>query len=54
MFKIAVSVPGIARQWLFQVARDAGASFALIHRDDEGLYYTIKKNIVGGPSIIYM
>ena len=53
LFKVAVSVPGIARRMLFDSALKTGSSFSLIHRDDDDLYYTIKKNIVGGPSIIF-
>ena len=53
LFKVAVSVPGIARRWLFQTAHDAKTSFALIDARDDDLYYTIKQNIVGGPSIIF-
>ena len=53
IFKIAISVPGVARRWLYDSAKRAGSSFSLIHRDDEDLYYVIKKNIVGGPSVIF-
>ena len=53
LFKVAVSVPGIARRWLFQTAHDAKTSFGLVHPQDDDLYYTIKQNIVGGPSIIF-
>ena len=31
LFKIAISVPGIARNWLFNIARDKNIAFALIH-----------------------
>ena len=53
LFKVAVSVPGIARRWLFQTAHDAKTSFALLDSLDDDLYYTIKQNSVGGPSIIF-
>ena len=53
LFKIAISVPGIARNWLFNIARDKNIAFALIHQDDSDLYYTIKANLTGGPSIIF-
>ena len=53
LFKVVVSVPGIARRWLFQTAHDAKTSFALIDPRDDDFYYTIKQNIVGGPSIIF-
>ena len=53
MFKDAVSVPGIARRWLYKTAQEYGTSFGLIHQQDEDLYHTIRKNIVGGPSIVF-
>ena len=53
LFKVAVSVPGIARRWLFQTAHEAKTSFGLIQPQDDDLYYIIKQNIVGGPSIIF-
>ena len=53
LFKVAVSVPGIARRWLFQTAHEAKTSFGLIQPRDDDLYYIIKQNIVGGPSIIF-
>ena len=52
LFKVAVSVPGIARRWLFKTAHEAKTSFGLIQPQDDDLYYIIKQNIVGGPSII--
>ena len=42
LFKVDVSVPGIARRWLFQTAHDTKTSFALIDTQDDDLYYTIK------------
>ena len=53
LFKVAVSVPGIARRWLFQTSHNAKTNFGLIQPQDDDLYYTIKQNIVGGPSIIF-
>ena len=53
LFKVAVSVPGIAPRWLFQTANAANVNFALLDHRDDDLYYTIKQNIVGGPSIIF-
>ena len=50
LFKVAISVLGIARRWLFKTVHDAKASFALIHPKDH-LYYTIKQNIVGGSRL---
>ena len=53
MFKISVSVPGLARQMLFECGRKDGASFALFDEANSDLYRTIKQNIIGGPSIIF-
>ena len=35
------------------MAHDAKTSFGLVHPQDDDLYYAIKQNIVGGPSIIF-
>ena len=51
MFKVSISVPGLARRILFDKAGDT--KFALVDKDNQDLYYLIKKNIVGGPSIIF-
>jgi len=53
MFKISVSVPGLARQMLFECGRKDGASFALFDEANSDPYRTIKQNINGGPSIIF-
>ena len=53
VFKTAISVPGIARQLLFKSARDQNASFALFEEGNKDLYQTVKRNIVGEPSIIF-
>ena len=53
IFKTALSVPGIARQMLFDTARKQGAEFFLFDEKNNDLFHTVKTNIVGGPSIIY-
>ena len=53
LFKVAISVPGLARKMAFKAAREFGAHFSLLHQDDDDLFFTLKKNIVGGPSIIF-
>ena len=53
VFKTAISVPGVARQMLFDVASKAGASFALFDEKNKDLFYTVSNNLVGGPSIIF-
>ena len=52
IFKVSISLPGIARQMVFECGRQAGASFALFDDSNKDLYYTVKQNIIGGPSII--
>ncbi|KAK3098713.1 hypothetical protein FSP39_022331 [Pinctada imbricata] len=53
IFKVAMTIPGIARQMLFQASKESGASFSLFGEKDKDLFKTIKNNIVGGPSIIF-
>ena len=48
VLKTAMSVPGIARQLLFQSSRERGAEFALIDPRNAQLHRTITDNIVGG------
>ena len=38
---------------IFQAAKDAGATFSLFNQKNKDLFYKIKNNIVGGPSIIF-
>ncbi|MEW8545912.1 MAG: hypothetical protein AB2693_20510 [Candidatus Thiodiazotropha sp.] len=52
VFKDCISVPGVARKMLFQCAKKARGSFALIDKRDEDLYHKIKASLVGGPSIV--
>ena len=53
IFKVSISVPGVARRMLFDIAKKAGATFAICDAKNADLYKTIKNNIVGGPSIIF-
>ena len=53
IFKTAISVPGIARQMVFQSANEQGAYFSLIDKKNSDLYFTMLSNIVGGPSLIF-
>ncbi|KAK3109123.1 hypothetical protein FSP39_023489 [Pinctada imbricata] len=53
IFKIAMSAPGIARKMLFDTAKREGAEFTIFDERNKDLYHCIKRNIVGGPSIIY-
>ena len=49
--KRTISVPGIGRKMLFQNSQNA--LFLLCGKNDQDLYKTVKKNIIGGPSIIF-
>lgn len=53
IFKCSISVPGLARQMLFESGRKEGAVFSLFDKSNEDLYDTVKQNIIGGPSIIF-
>ena len=50
IFKDGVSVPGLTMKYLFS---DLDCYFTLFNEKDKDLYYTMKDNIVGGPSIIF-
>ena len=51
MFKDGVSVPGLTMKYLF--SNVAGTYFPLFLEKDKDLYYTMKDNNVGGPSVIF-
>ena len=51
MFKDGVSVPGLTMKYLF--SNVAVTYFSLFSEKDKDLYYTMKDNNVGGPSIIF-
>ena len=53
VFKTAISVPGIARQLLFKTVRNLNANFALFDEANKDLFQTVKRNIIGRPSIIF-
>ena len=53
IFKVSISVPGLARHMLSESGRKAGASFTLLDEKNKVLNYTIKRNIIGGPNIIF-
>ena len=52
MFKDGISVPGLTNKFLFDSITD-GSFFSLIGEKDKDLYETIRKNLVGGPSIVF-
>ena len=51
IFKDGVSVPGLTMKYLFSNIPDT--YFSLFTEKDKDLYYTMKNNNVGGPSIIF-
>ena len=51
MFKDGVSVPGLTMKYLF--SNIPKVYFSLFAEKDKDLYYTMKDNNVGGPSIIF-
>ena len=53
VFKVSISVPGLARKLLFDTAKREGVTFALFGKEDEDLYRTVKQNLTGGPSIVF-
>ena len=50
IFKDFLTLPGVARKMLFNSSK---SKFSLINSDNADLYYTPRKNIVGGTSIIF-
>jgi hypothetical protein len=50
MFKDAISLPGLAYKMLLSCTKD---KFSLFKEEDKELFYLLKRNIVGGPSIIF-
>ena len=53
IFKNAISLPGVARRMLFDVAKNNGAVFSLFDEHNKDIYHCVKANLVGGPSIIF-
>ena len=51
IFKDGVSVPGLTMKYLF--SNVPNTYFSLFSEKDKDLYYTMKDNNVGGPSIIF-
>ncbi|XP_071793479.1 uncharacterized protein [Asterias amurensis] len=52
MFKSAISVPGLSLRYLF-LTLPKDTYFSLIDEANKDCLYTIKRNIVGGPSIVF-
>jgi hypothetical protein len=54
MFKVSVSVPGLARQMLFECRRKDGASFALFDEANSDPYRTINKTSLENPRLSFI
>ena len=52
MFRCAISVPGLSLRYLF-LTLGPEVYFSLIDKTNADLYYKIKDNVVGGPSIVF-
>ena len=50
LFKDYVTLPGVTRKLLYASTE---SNFSLINQQNVDLYYTYRKNIVAGPSIIF-
>ena len=53
VFKTAISLPGIARQKLYDIAMRNGAQFALVDKSNADLHHLLTRNLFGGPSVIF-
>ena len=53
MLKDCISIPGVAVKWKFDCLTDVNIDIPLISKSNADLYHTVKKNIVGGPSIVF-
>ena len=53
IFKIAISTPGIARKLLTETAKKKNIYFSIIDAKNKDLFFKIRNNLTGGPSIIF-
>ena len=53
VFKIAISTPGIARKMLIDTAKKQNVYFSIIDSKNQDLFFKIRNNLTGGPSIIF-
>jgi len=53
LFKVSVSVPGVARILMMRNAQEQGLRFSLINEVNKDLYFMFKNQIVAGPSIVF-
>ncbi len=53
IFRIAVSIPGVARIKMMKYAQQQNVLFPLVHRLDEDLFWLFKAQLCGGASIIF-
>ena len=53
VFKTAISLPGLARQKLYKLARKNNVQFSLIDKSNADLHDLLTRNLFGGPSVIF-
>ena len=52
ILKETITLPGVARKLIYKSV-DKDIHFPLFSKKSKDLYYTFKKNIIGGPSIVF-
>ena len=52
MFRDGISVPGLILKYLMNSTPNL-TNFSLIHKKDSDLFQTMKRNLAGGPSIVF-
>jgi hypothetical protein len=52
IFKDCISIPGVARKLVFRTSTQS-AHFAIPDKSNKEIYEVLKKNLVGGPSIVF-
>ncbi len=55
MHKDAIAITGLTKKYMYNLLKkkNNGTKFSLIKQCDEDLYHMFKKNVVGGPSIVF-
>ena len=53
LFKESISIPGVARKLLFTQAAKERNYFSLFNKKHKHLYDLFKRNLIGGPSILF-
>ena len=53
MLRQGISIPDVTLTYLLITTQESGIFFSLFDEKNVDLYYLFKKNVVGGPSIIF-